>query len=70
MITAREGKVYRGLIDLLSYALYPENSHSCQWISPLLTHLFTRQIVPIHRCPVCGGLAPRCRCWERDVSHA
>jgi len=42
-ITAQDGFVYpplwQGLIRLLAFALASENSHSRQWVSPLLNHL-------------------------------
>jgi hypothetical protein len=70
MIVAQEGKVYRGLIHLLAYALRPKNRHSYRWVKPILTFLFNRQAVPVHRCPACGKLAPNCRCWQRNASDA
>jgi hypothetical protein len=53
----------QGLTQLLAYALAPENQHSRQWITPLLTHLAHRRSAPTYRCTVCGGTLPACKCW-------
>jgi hypothetical protein len=65
IVPGRERFVYPGLLQLLAYALHPQHTHSRQWVNALLTRINRQGRTPVHRCQVCGGLAPRCRCWER-----